>query len=237
MGDQAYQVSPALNAATLNVVPLNVVPLNVAAQNVAPLNVAPLNVVLIVVRSAVLNAALIVVRSAARSVVRNAVRSAVELPCVLDGRVVMQVHYEAHYEAHYAAHYEAHYAAHSVVHFAAHCAVHCVAAVAHNAGLVVQCAALVQNGGKEFRFFHALLACAFPMAQRQTVSRAVRAALPDLVAQVAPAVHLLHLPAVLREPPKVFDRAPVRFHCCCRDSMVCLVRVLLGPDAENGHQD
>ena len=49
-------------------------------------------------------------------------------------------------------------------------------------------------------------------------------------------MHYLHLPAVSREPSGVFDRALVRLHWCCRDSMVCLVRVLLGPDARNGHQ-
>ena len=75
------------------------------------------------------------------------------------------------------------------------------------------------------------------MDLRQTVSLRVRAAPPDLVARVVLAVRPLRLRAVSREPPGVFDRALVRLHRCCRDSMVCLVRVLLGPDARAADQD
>jgi hypothetical protein len=110
-------------------------------------------------------------------------------------------------------------------------------AVVHNAALLVQYAALVQDGGKEFRFFHAPLACVFPIVLRQTVSLPVRAAHPDLDAGDAHLVHPLRLREVSPGPLTVFDRDPVRLRCCCPDLMVRLVQVLLGSDAKNAHQD
>ena len=86
--------------------------------------------------------------------------------------------------AHCAAHYVAHFAVHFEAHYVAHSSAQCVVAVAHNAEPVVQCAVLVQNGGKEFRFFHALLACVSRTPLNQTVSPAVGSARPDLVALV-----------------------------------------------------